>query len=481
MPDRLTSLRRALDAHGQTHVLAFSDELSPEDRTALLEQIRSIDLAAVADLLRSHRHRRTALPEGLEPAPFYPRADATPAEGAAAPPYDAARYRAIGERLVTDGKVAAFTVAGGQGTRLGWNGPKGTYPATPVTGKPLFRLLAEQIMAAQKKYRVTIPWYLMTSPENDAPTRAFFLDNNCFGLTRSNVFMFPQGTMPSVDGASGRLLLAGPGEIAVSPDGHGGAIKALAGSGALEDMRDRGVEQISYFQVDNPLVRVIDPLFLGLHAAAPDSSGEMSSKMVGKTDPEEKLGVLARAGGRTMVIEYSELPDELARARDDAGALRFCAGSIAVHLLAAAFVERLTGSEERMALPYHCALKKVAHLDPESGRRVEPEEPNAIKFETFVFDALPRAASSIVYEVGRVEEFAPIKNARGADSPATSHALQTARAARWLEAHGVHVPRDGAGEVAARIEIGPLTATEPADLVAVDLPAEIVPGQELAL
>jgi len=478
MSDRLSAIRRTLEQHDQSHLLRFYDELDAPRQAALLDEVEGIDFLALRALIEEHMQaaREAALPGDLAPASYYGRDPDNPAR-----PYDAAHYRQVGQELIRGGKVAAFTVAGGQGTRLGWNGPKGTYPGTVVTGKPLFRCFAEQILAAQKRWGVTIPWYIMTSPINDADTRAFFLDNNCFGLRRKNVFMFPQGMLPSIDAASGKLLLADKHALALSPDGHGGSIKALRASGAVEDMVARGVEHISYFQVDNPLVNVIDPLFIGLHATAPDSSAEMSSKMVAKACPEEKVGVFCAAGGKTTVLEYSDLPEQLAGERDAGGNLRYIAGSIAIHIISVAFVQRLTADAHHFGLPYHRAVKKVPYIDPDSGRRVEPASPNAVKFETFVFDALPLAESSIVYETDRVEEFAPIKNATGVDSVETSHQLQSERAGRWLEAHGVSVPRDGDGRIAARIEISPLTALEPADLVAVDLPQAIAAGEELLL
>jgi UDP-N-acetylglucosamine/UDP-N-acetylgalactosamine diphosphorylase len=478
MSDRLSAIRRTLEQHDQSHLLRFYDELEPPRQSALLDEIEGVDFFALKALIEEHMQGadEAALPGDLAPASYYARDPDNPVR-----PYDAAQYRRAGEELIRGGKVAAFTVAGGQGTRLGWNGPKGTYPGTVVTGKPLFRCFAEQILAAQKRWGVTIPWYIMTSPINDADTRSFFLDNNCFGLRAKNVFIFPQGMLPSIDAESGRLLLAARHALALSPDGHGGSIKALRASGAVEDMIARGIEHISYFQVDNPLVNVIDPLFIGLHATAPDSSAEMSSKMVAKSCPEEKVGVFCSVGGKTTVIEYSDLPEQLANEHDADGNLRYIAGSIAIHIIGVAFVERLTADAHHFGLPYHRAVKKVPFIDPETGRRVEPASPNAVKFETFVFDALPRAESSIVYETDRVEEFAPIKNATGVDSVETSHQLQSERAGRWLEAHGVSVPRDGDGRIAARIEISPLTALEPADLVAVDLPRAIAAGEELLL
>ena len=311
----------------------------------------------------------------------------------------------------------------------------------------------------------------MTSPHNHEPTEAFFRDNNHFGLNRRNIVMFPQELLPSLELQSGRLLLSSKSTVAMNPDGHGGSIKALRASGAIDHMLARGVEHMSYFQADNPLVKIIDPVFVGLHIAAPDSSAEMSSKMVPKISVDERVGVFCRVGAKTRVIEYSDLPQDLARARGDDGRLRFEAGSIAIHLMSVEFVRRL--SSQHPPLPYHRADKKVPYIDPESGRRVEPAEPNAVKLELFVFDAIPLADSSIVYETSRTEEFAPIKNATGADSPATSHQLQSDRGGAWLEAQGVRIPRNADGHVAARIELSPLTALEPGDLARATLPREI--------
>ena len=474
MSDRLAAIRATLEAQGQEHLLSFHDRLPPPEQVALLEELEAIDFDQVAAMIgRLRRAPEAAVPKDLEPAPYYPYELGDPEQ--------ARKFRWRGKDLMRAGKVAVFCVAGGQGTRLGWSGPKGTYPATVVTGKPLFRLLAEQLLANQNRYRTQIPFYIMTSPLNDATTRAFFLDNNCFGLSRRNIFMFPQGMLPSLDAETHKILLGTPGTVAMHPDGHGGSFRALAESGALQDMAARGIEHISYVQVDNPLVKAIDPLFLGLHVRAKDSAAQMSSKMVLKTDPDEKVGVFCRSAGKTMVVEYSDLPPELTRQEGDDGRLRYCAGSIAVHAIGVEFVGQLTSGDEAFTLPLHTTRKKVPCVDLETGRLTVPDEPNAIKPETFVFDALPLARSSIVYETTRSEEFAPIKNASGTDSPATSHQLQSDRAGAWLERCGVRVPRDGDGHVTARIELSPLTALDPEDLARVQLPQTIAPGEALAL
>jgi UDP-N-acetylglucosamine/UDP-N-acetylgalactosamine diphosphorylase len=467
LASRLARQREHLSAAGQGQVLAGVDGLAPAALAGFLAQLEEIDLAALARLHREAGNEAHADLARIEPAP-YVALDAP----------ERTALRGVGEDLLRAGRVAAFTVAGGQGTRLGWRGPKGTFPATVVTGKPLFRTFAEQIAAVERRFGVTVPWYIMTSPLNDAETRGFFRDNNWFGREERNTFLFPQGTMPSLS-LDGKLLLEEPGLLALNPDGHGGALRGLRRSGALEDMAARGIEQLAYFQVDNPLVRILDPVFLGLHAAHPQSSGEMSSKAVMKRDAAEKVGVFARVAGKTAVVEYSDLPKSLAEARDPDGRLRFRCGSIAIHLIARGFLERLTA--EGAGLPFHRALKKVPHLDPATGRRVEPAGPNAIKFETFVFDALAFARSSLVVETARTEEFAPIKNATGEDSPATSHRLQSDRAGAWLAAAGIEVPRRSDGHVDADLEISPLTALEPADLRPASLPARIERGATVVL
>ncbi len=489
----VNTLAARLQSIGQEHLLSFWSELTLAQQRVLAEQIEALDFEALPGWIEQYVRRKPIfeLPERVEPPVWYPRDPRNPRR-----PYDALRFRAIGEDLVRAGKVAAFCVAGGQGTRLGWDGPKGTYPATPIARKPLFQVFAEQLLAASRRWERSIPLYVMTSPLNHQPTVEFFESHGCFGLNRADVMFFQQGVMPSFDRATGCILLAGKGELALNPDGHGGSLRALHRSGAIDDMTRRGIEHISYIQVDNPHVRVIDPLFLGLHAAAEDSSGEMSSKMLPKTGPFEKLGNFCRVNGRTTIIEYSDLPDALAEQRDEKGDLRFGAGSLAIHCLGVEFVRRLNespspgsagegrggGAARGFALPFHRADKKVVCIDLDTGRLVEPSEPNAVKLETFVFDALPLCESSIILETDRVEEFAPIKNLSGVDSAESSRALQIERAARWLESAGVKVPRDAQGRCAAVIEISPLTALEAADLRGRrGLPPTIAAGDEILL
>jgi UDP-N-acetylglucosamine/UDP-N-acetylgalactosamine diphosphorylase len=310
----------------------------------------------------------------------------------------------------------------------------------------------------------------MTSDVNDAPTRAFFQSNHYFGLQSADVVFFQQGMMPAFD-FTGRLLLAEPDSLALSPDGHGGSLRALHKSGALEDMRRRGVEHLSYFQVDNPLVHCVDPLFLGLH----DLTGsEMSSKTVSKAHALEKVGNFVIGDGAVQVIEYSDLPEALALATDSDGKPRFNAASIGIHALRVAFVERLNASG-RLSLPWHRAEKKVPCVD-ESGAAIKPDKPNAVKLEQFVFDAIPVAKNAMIYQTQRGEEFSPVKNADGADSPATCRRDQIRRAARWLKAAGATIPMKN-DEPDAVLEISPLLATSADELRRrITLPPPIAAG-----
>jgi UDP-N-acetylglucosamine/UDP-N-acetylgalactosamine diphosphorylase len=468
----LATVRRRLKAHGQQHLLRFYRELSPAQKAAFLEQLAAVDFARLEQHIARYVRRR---PRVVVPPDIVPP-EVVPARPGRAWASRSAKARRRGEELIASGKVAAFVVAGGQGTRLGFDGPKGCFPITPIRRKCLFQTFAEQILAASRRAGKPVPWYVMTSPSNDAATRAFFAAHGHFGLEPGDVFFLVQGTMPSI-GYDEKLLLAEKGRVAMNPDGHGGSLLALRNSGALDDMARRGVELISYFQVDNPLVRCLDPLFLGLH----DLHGaEMSAKCLPKRDWREGLGNFCIFDGRVNVIEYSDMPEDLAQAQRDNGELVFRAGSIAIHVLSRSFVERLT-ADGHCALPLHRADKRVPCVDGD-GRQVEPEVPNAVKLEMFVFDAMPLAKQTVVLETVRGEEFSPVKDADGQDSPATCRQHQVERAAAWLEAAGVRVPRDPQRRVAATIEISPLFADSREELARkVDPELAIAPGRELYL
>ncbi len=487
--DQLISAYRAA---GQGQVFAFWDSLTDTARATLVSQAAEIDLAEIERLTHMHVHRSGGGGvnlEGLVPAPY----ERLPENGG-----DAARWaqaRAAGEAALRAGRVAAFTVAGGQGTRLGYDGPKGTFAVTPLKGKPLFQVFAEKIKAVGLRYGRPLHWFIMTSHANHEQTEAFLAEHRHFGLDHARVYCFRQGRMPAVD-FSGKILLESTGSLALSPDGHGGSLRALHRSGALDLMKSEGIDTISYFQVDNPIVRCVDPAFIGFHLLA---GSEMSSKMVPKAYPEEKVGHFCIQHGKVIVVEYSDMPLAMQRETTAGGALRFLAGSIAIHVIDREFARRVAGppspelrrdsssgvaageeigvgrvvpnapknsdrgglgiirptAEQSPVLPFHRADKKIPTVDA-AGRPVKPEKANGVKFEMFVFDALPFANNSIVIETARADDFSPVKNAEGVDSPKTSREDQLRQFARWLKAAGAVVETDATGLPKCTIEISPL-------------------------
>jgi UDP-N-acetylglucosamine/UDP-N-acetylgalactosamine diphosphorylase len=441
--DGFRELHAALAAHGREALLRFWDELDSAGRERLAADLRSLDLDLLDRLVETLVHGRedhldTDAVEPVEPDPA-PSAEAI----------------AEGEGALARGAVAVVIVAGGQGTRLGFDGPKGCYPIGPVTDRSLFQIHCEKVAALGRRYGRTPPLYVMTSDVNHAATEGFFAGRGWFGL--EHVRLFRQGTMPAVDADSGAVLLAAPDRVALSPDGHGGTLGALRRTGCLDEMRERGVETIFYLQVDNPLVAIGDPGFVGAHRLA---AAEVSSKVVRKTDPAEKVGVVAVRDGRQLVIEYSDLPRPLAEQRRPDGGLAYAAGSIALHVFSREFVERVAATAE---LPYHRALKRVPYVD-DRGKPVEPDDPNAVKFEQFIFDTLPLARRSVVLETSREGEFEPLKNAEGPSSPKTVRQRLSDAAADVLEGAGAVVSRLPDGSAAVPIELSPLVAADPAEL-----------------
>ncbi len=431
---------------GQAQVFAFFDRLASGAQRDLLEQASEIDLAEVERLTRTLLAKGAATGvdlEGLAPAPYERR----PEHGGDAAAW--ARAKTAGEAALRAGRVAAFTVAGGQGTRLGFDGPKGTFLVTPIKRKPLFQVFAEKILAAGRRYGRPLHWFIMTSHANHAATEEFFAEHHFFGLDRARVHFFRQGRMPAVN-FDGKILLEAPDALALSPDGHGGSLRALDRSGALDLMQGEGIDTLSYFQVDNPLVRCIDPAFIGWHVTL---QSEMSSKMVPKAYAEEKVGHFCTQRGKTIVVEYSDLPIAMQRETDPTGQLRYLAGSIAIHILDREFVRRMARGTDSLA--FHRADKKIPTIDA-AGKPVKPERANGVKFEMFVFDALPFAQNPVVIETLRENDFSPVKNAEGVDSPQTCRDDQLRQFARWLRANGAALEIDATGKPRATIEVSPL-------------------------
>ncbi len=438
---------------GQDHIFRWWDELSDTQRKKLIRQISSIDFSLLQKLIANHviEKENSSLRGNIEPP------DIIPIPGNDAQLIAASEAKAIGEEALRKGKVAILTVAGGQGTRLGTDGPKGAIAIGPITGKTLFQLHGEKILAIIKRYKTELPWYIMTSEANHKQTKKFFEDKHFFNLKLSDVILFIQGMFPVVD-LNGRLIMDAKDHIATSPNGHGGTVLALKKEKVLTNMKKRGIEYVFYFQVDNALINIADPTFIGYHIL---NHAEMSAKVTAKRSPEEKVGTLVYVDGKLGVIEYSELSQEGLQERNKDGSLKYNAGNLAIHILNVEFVEKL--NKDGFVLPYHKALKHVPFLN-NSGELVKPEEKNGVKFETFIFDALKRSERSVAMEVVREDEFAPIKNMEGDDSPATARQAMINMFGRWLSEAGVNIPSDKNNNVEGVIEISPLYALDSEEL-----------------
>lgn len=450
-------LSSRLARYGQEHAVHFWDTLTRAEQQALAQQLEAIDLAELAALYAGDVDQPDwhALARKAEPPVAMRLADRRSGKGGGlgVSPAEATR---LGKAALDAGTVGVLLVAGGQGSRLGFEKPKGMYPIGPVSGATLFQIHLEKAVALARRHGRGVPVYLMTSPVTHDDTIAFLAEHKNFGLADDDLFIFCQGTMPAVDMATGKLLLAEKGKLFLSPDGHGGTIAALAafknaaGEGAIDHMRRRGVENLYYLQVDNPLVPIGDAELVGYHLA---TRSELTSVAVAKQFAQDKLGNFVMIDGKLCVIEYSDFPDDVAERTEADGGLRYWAGSIAVHVFGVTFLERMLALKD--ALPFHIAKKKVPHVNA-SGALVDPKENNALKFERFIFDLLPQAARPIVVEFGEEEIFAPLKNAPGApkDTPEYVQQFLVNQHRGWLEAAGVDITPG------ATVEISPLWALD---------------------
>lgn len=444
--------KKLLSENGQEHVLRFWDRLNDAEKASLLAQVEELDFSSIAkqkEILAANL-AGTASAAGeqapMEPAPVTVLSDS-----------DRADIAKIGEHELKAGHVGVLLVAGGQGSRLGFDGPKGCYPVGPLTDESLFYFHARKLLALSKRYEVSVPWYIMTSRTNDADTRAFFEKNGYFGLNSKDVFFFTQGMWPALT-PEGRIILDQPGHIFLGPDGHGGMLAALERSGALEDMQKRGLRTVFYFQVDNPMVDIADPAFIGFHVR---SGADVSAKVCAKRDPQEGLGVIVERNRRTEIVEYTEFTDEQKNERLPDGELRYKYGSVAIHVFSVDFLVH----ETHAGLPIHIAHKKIPTVR-EDGTVEKPSTPNGYKFEKFIFDCLKDAKVCSCLAFDRTQEFSPVKNAEGKDSPASCRADLSRKWARWFADAGVTLDMDADGYPRNRIEIDPVFANTAEELAA---------------
>lgn len=465
--ESLSSLKEKYTKAGQDHVFTFYDSLPDAEKAALYDQLAGFDPAHINDITTRalsppEQSGDDAAPDTLEPLPD--SATASILDSAAE---DLDRWYSSGLGLIGQGKVAVVLMAGGQGTRLGSSAPKGCFDIGLPSKKSLFQIQAERIskiqtLAAKKQEggaEPVVPWYVMTSGPTRGPTESFFEENNYFGLAKENVTFFEQGVLPCISN-EGKILLESKGKVAVAPDGNGGIYNALILSGIIDDMRKRGIEHVHAYCVDNCLVKVADPTFIGFSA---EKKVDIATKVVRKRNATESVGLILSKNGKPDVVEYSEIDKETAEAKDprQPDVLKFRAANIVNHYYSFSFLESIPQWAQN--LPHHVARKKIPTTDLESGNTIKPEKPNGIKLEQFVFDVFPLLPLDkfACLEVRREDEFSPLKNARGTgeDDPDTSKRDITSQGERWIKAAGGTVVQDGGVEVSPLISYVSLLQT----------------------
>ena len=408
MDTELDEVKDILKKYGQEHLLNHYNDLDEKKKEILLKQIKEIDFELVNKLYDSTKEQKINTSDKITPIEYLDKYKLND---------QYKYYEAIGKKAIKEGKLAAVTMAGGQGTRLGHSGPKGTYDIGLDSHKSLFELLSDNLKEEGKKYDVIIPWFIMTSRENNKDTVEFFEKHRYFGYKKDkNIFFFKQGELPMMD-TEGKILIGEDGLIKLAADGHGGIYESLVKTKMTNKMRELGVEWVFIGGVDNCLVKMVDPVLMGI---AIDKKVTVACKSVVKANPHEKVGVFCKRNGKPNVIEYSEITDEMAEATDENGELLYGESHILCNLFSIEAIERM-GAEP---LPYHVAFKKAKYIDKD-GNLVVPDSPNAYKFEAFLFDAFGEVDDMAVLRVKREEEFAPVKNSdeKGVDCPKTAREL----------------------------------------------------------
>merc|ERR1711962_1464602 len=346
-------------------------------------------------------------------------------------------YANLSYEEISKGRVGILLLAGGQGTRLGTTYPKGMYDVGLPSGKTLFQLQAERILRLQRLAgdSASITWYIMTSASTVGPTKAFFAEHDYFGLAADNIVVFEQGTLPCFT-FDGKIILGERHKVARAPDGNGGLYRALKTQGVLEDMKKRGIKYIQLYCVDNILVKVGDPIFMGYCIA---KGAECANKVVRKGAPTEAVGITCKVDEHYQVVEYSEITNSSSELRNKDGSLVYSAANICIHFFTFDFLERVVNTNER-ALQLHVAKKKIPHVN-QDGDLVKPTTPNGIKMEKFVFDVFRFANNFVVWECLRDEEFAPLKNAEGAKDCTPTYCRNAVLSLhqKWLKCAGAQI------------------------------------------
>ncbi len=412
MKENFNEIIKKLEKYNQNEIINLMKNVyNDEENDKLIEQIQRIDFDQVKDLYENANNIPAIDETKIEHIKYVDLSSISNEE--------IAKYKEIGADVIKKNKYAVITMAGGQGTRLGHKGPKGTYKVDTNKGeKYLFQIIVESLQKANEKYGVIIPWYIMTSEDNNDQTISFLEEHNYFGYQKEKVKFFKQGKVPMVR-TDGNIVIDSNKLIKEASDGNGSIYKSLKNSNMLEDMKNNGIEWIFVGGVDNILLRIVDPILTGVTIS---ENNLVSSKSVVKKNAKEKVGVFCKLNGAPKVIEYTELPEQMAEEFDENGQLVYGEVNILSHLFNIKALEKLADEK----LPYHTAFKKSNYLD-EKGNLVEVSSPNAYKFESYIFDGFSFFDNMSILRVKREDEFAPIKNAEGNDSPETAVNLYNER------------------------------------------------------
>lgn len=392
--------KEILIRYHQEHLLIFYDELDTTQKQQLVNQICDIDFDQIFDLYEASKVDEVIPPSFIEPLSYTVKAQLTDDE--------IAYYEAIGTNALLQSKCASVTMAGGQGTRLGYKGPKGTFELDITPKKSLFEITCDHLKEVQKRFHITIPWYIMTSIYNDTATRNFFEEKNFFGYPRDAVFFFKQSQLPLID-IHGNLILEEIYKIKEVSNGNGDVFASMKQSGILDDMKKKKVEWIFFAGVDNVLLKVIDPLLLGLTICHHKVIG---SKTLLKKNVEDKDWIFARKNGKPAIINSCHLTDEMKIAKNEDGNYLYREINMLAHLFHISALDKIT----QVSLPYHRAFKKNTFVNDEGMKQV-PESPNTFKFETFIFDAFSLFDDLELLRVEEEDEFAAIKDFNGVHNP----------------------------------------------------------------
>ncbi|KAK9452605.1 nucleotide-diphospho-sugar transferase [Dipodascopsis uninucleata] len=456
------NIRAQYEAADQGHVFKFFDDLDDAAKSEFIEQLSSIDpvrVNRVAETVLGPSHGDSGASDASQES-ITPLPESANASLLSSSTDETNSWASAGLSLISQNKVAVVLLAGGQGTRLGSSAPKGCFDIGLPSHKSLFTLQAERILSLQKlainysgRTEVIIPWYIMTSGPTRKPTEDFFQKNNFFGLCPSNIFFFEQGVLPCIDN-SGKIMLESKGKVAVAPDGNGGIYRALAKEGVLSDLTKRGIEHIHAYCVDNCLVKMADPIFIGFAASR---GVQIATKSVPKRSPTENVGLILAKNGKPAVIEYSEISEEMAHRRGSDGLLAFRTANIVNHYYSIEYLKTIPTWPDNY-LPYHVAHKKIPSVDIETGEQIVPTKPNGIKLEQFIFDCFPQLDISKFanLEVRREDEFSPLKNKAGTvgeDDADTSRADLLKQGGRWVVAAGATIKEGILG-----VEVPPLVS-----------------------